>query len=50
VDELEEAEVDEQLVLRGAAMIAQPGAQQRSKAFHDRYEPKPAYPRDKRAY
>jgi hypothetical protein len=43
---MEEAEVDEQLVLRGVAMIAQ----QRSKAFHDRYEPKPAYPRDKRAY
>ncbi len=34
VHELEEAEIKRQLVLRNAAVRAQPGAQQRPKAFH----------------
>jgi len=34
VHELEEAEIERQLVLREAPVRAQPGAQQRPKAFH----------------
>jgi len=34
VHELEEAEIKRQLVLRDAAVRSQPGAQQRSEAFH----------------